>query len=280
MIAKKVKIEKLEEIDLPEELIFDKKSKITLYRLLLYFIIYSILGFFIETAFGLAKYGMLESRKSFLYGPFCAIYGVGAFIMIPSLTYFKKNHISLFVGGCIVGSIIEYLVSLIGELILKVKWWDYSELPLNINGRICLLYSVFWGVLGLVLMISINPRIDKIIDFFKAKISNNALKIIILVTIFFMFVDCIITGLALNYFTIRTIKEKGIEVKNQEYIDNEYEKINKNEVLSNLINKFFNNKKMLITFPRITLQDINGNIINISDLYPEIKTYYYNLNAQ
>ena len=53
-----------------------------LWELLAYFIIYSICGFFIETIFALVRYGVLESRKSFLYGPFCSIYGLGAVIMI------------------------------------------------------------------------------------------------------------------------------------------------------------------------------------------------------
>jgi len=125
----------------------------TIWRIFAYFIIYSVIGFIVETLFGLAKYGTLESRQSFLYGPFCAVYGVGAVIMIISLQYFKKSHMSLFIGGGIVGTVTEYLVSLIGEIILNVKWWDYSEMPLNINGRVCLLYAVFWGALGLFLIL-------------------------------------------------------------------------------------------------------------------------------
>ena len=71
----------------------------TIWRLLAYFIIYSIAGYIIETAFGLVKYGTLESRQSFLYGPFCAIYGVGAVVIILSLQYFKKSCNTLFLGG-------------------------------------------------------------------------------------------------------------------------------------------------------------------------------------
>ena len=90
---------------------------ISIWRILAYFIIYSIAGYIIETVFGLLTKGVIESRKSFLYGPFCAIYGVGAVIMIVSLQYFKKNNYTLFFGGFVVGSIVEYLVSLIGEFI-------------------------------------------------------------------------------------------------------------------------------------------------------------------
>lgn len=251
---------------------------ISIWRLFAYFIIYSIVGFIVETAFGIIRYGVIESRQSFLYGPFCAIYGIGAVIMIVFLQYFKKNYTTLFLGGCLVGSITEYLVSLIGELILHVKWWDYSEFPLNINGRICLLYAIFWGFLGLYLMISLNPKIDRLINFIKKKIPTNKLKVIVIFGIVFMFLDCILTGIALNCFNVRTIKENNIEVKHQEYIEKEYNRIYKNETKSKIINKFFDNKKMLSVFPRLTVQDINGNIIYVKDLYPEIKTFFYKLN--
>lgn len=125
---------------------FMAPSKMKLWEVLAYFIIYSIAGYIIETIFALVRYGVLESRQSFLYGPFCSIYGIGAIIMITFLQYFMKNRMTLFVGGFLIGSITEYLISLIGELILHVKWWDYSNMPLNINGRICFYYSIFWGI--------------------------------------------------------------------------------------------------------------------------------------
>lgn len=272
-------IEKKEE--LPKEQIKTNEENhfkilgITFWRLFAYFIIYSIIGFVIETLFGMAKYGMLESRQSFLYGPFCAIYGVGAIIMILSLQYFKKSYNSLFIGGCIVGSVTEYLVSWIGEAILHLKWWDYSKMPFNINGRICLLYAVFWGFLGLYLMIFLNPKIDRLINFIKSKISINLLQIFVVLCTIFMFVDCVSTAFALSFFTVRTIKEKNIPVSNQEYVDKAYENIYNNEFKVKLINKFFNDEKMLKTFPRLTVEDSSGNIIRVSTLYPDIKTYFY-----
>ena len=70
-----------EEIEQKNETINEKKHikilGITSWRLFAYFIIYSVIGFIVETLFGIAKYGTLESRQSFLYGPFCAIYGIG-----------------------------------------------------------------------------------------------------------------------------------------------------------------------------------------------------------
>ena len=146
----------------------------SIWRVLAYFIIYSILGYIIETLFGLVTKGVIESRQSFLYGPFCAIYGLGAVIMIGLLQYFKKNNFTLFFGGFLIGSVVEYLVSLFGEMMLHVKWWDYSNMPLNINGRICVYFSIFWGILAIFLMTYINKKVDKVLISFKdSNYTNN-----------------------------------------------------------------------------------------------------------
>ena len=92
-----------------------------------------------------------------MYGPFCGIYGFGAVVLILSLRFFDKNNYTLFLGGCLTGSIVEYTMSFLGELLFNARWWDYSKRFLNINGRICLLYALFWGILSLVLMKMINP---------------------------------------------------------------------------------------------------------------------------
>ena len=110
---------------------------ISIWRILAYFIIYSVVGYIVETVYGIITKGVWESRQSFLYGPFCSIYGLGAVIMIVFLQYFNKNNNTLFFGGFIIGSITEYIISFLGEKLFHVIWWDYSNMPLNLNGRIC-----------------------------------------------------------------------------------------------------------------------------------------------
>jgi len=76
---------------------------ISIWRILAYFIIYSFIGYLIETTYALVLYGVIESRQSFLYGPFCSIYGVGAVIMICALQKVKDgNTHTLFLGGFVV----------------------------------------------------------------------------------------------------------------------------------------------------------------------------------
>lgn len=256
-----------------------KKSKkifgFSVWRLIAYFIIYSILGYIIETIFGAITKGVIESRKSFLYGPFCGIYGLGAVIMILCLQPFKKNNNTLFWGGFIVGSIIEYIVSWIGEVIFHVIWWDYSNMPLNINGRICVYFSIFWGLLGIYLVSYVNPKIDKLINFLKSKISGKFLKTVEIITAMFLIFDCLTTAYALKAFFVRMVKLNNINIGNNEVINAEYEKIYGNEKRANFIYKFFGDEKMIKTFPNLKLQDNNNNIVYFDSLLPDIIPYYY-----
>ena len=249
-------------------------SGLSIYRILAYFIIYSIVGYIIETLFGIVTKGRWESRQSFLYGPFCAIYGLGASIMIIFLHKYSKKYNTLFLGGFILGSIVEYLVSWIGELILGVKWWDYSDMPLNINGRICVYFSIFWGFLALYLIASFNPKIDKLINWIKNKISLKALKTLTVSITIILFVDCIITGIAMSFFLIRMISQNNLNVANKEIIMQKYEDIYTNKKLSNIIYKYWGDKKMIMTFPNIKIQDIDGNIVYIDSLLKDIQPYY------
>ena len=256
-----------------------KKNKtifgFSIWRLIAYFSIYSVLGFVIETAFGAVTKGVIESRKSFLYGPFCAIYGLGAVVMILCLQPFKKNNNTLFWGGFVAGSVIEYLVSLIGELIFHVIWWDYSDMPLNINGRVCVYFSIFWGLLGIYLVSYINPKIDKLINFIKRKISDKALKIIEMITAVFLIVDCLLTAYALKAFYIRMVKLHNINIGNVEMIDKEYDKIYGNKKKSDFIYKYLGDEKMIKTLPNLKLQDNDGKIVYFDSLLTDIQTYYY-----
>lgn len=258
----------------------NKKKKITImglsvWRIMAYFVIYSVVGYIIETIFGIITKGVWESRQSFLYGPFCAIYGLGASVMIMFLHKYSKNYSRLFIGGFIVGSIVEYLVSWIGESLLGVKWWDYSDMPLNINGRICVYFSIFWGFLALYLIASFNPRIDRLINWIKSKLSVKALKALTTTVTLVLLIDCIVTGIALSFFLIRMVNDYDLNVPNKEIIVHKYEDIYKDEKLSNFIYKYWGDRKMLRTFPNLKVQDIDGNMIYMDSLLSDIQPYYY-----
>ena len=272
------------ENEIKEEIKKEKKKftilGVNLWEILAYFIIYSIAGYIIETSFALIRYGVLESRQSFLYGPFCSIYGVGAVIMVLFLQYFKKNRLTLFAGGFLIGSITEYLVSLIGELILHVKWWDYSNMPLNINGRICFYYSIFWGVLAIFLMKVVHPRVRKLMAYILKKSSGKIVKTAIVVVTVLMAIDCFVSAYAINLFTIRMIAENNLNVDKKEIIMEINDRIKESDFQQSLIRIFFNNKKMVKTYPNLKVEQIDGTMVYFKDLLPDIKPYFFKFSDQ
>ena len=253
---------------------------ISIWRILAYFIIYSVAGYIIETVYGIITKGVWESRQSFLYGSFCGIYGLGAVMMIICLHKFPRKFNALFIGGFIVGSIVEYVVSFIGEMLLGVKWWDYSGMPLNINGRICVYYSVFWGFLGIYLIASLNPKVDRIIDWTKSKFKTyKALKSFVVTVFILLMIDCISTGFAIEFFLVRVIVDKDINVANKELVLEQYNEIYGNEKLSKFIYQFWGDKKMIKTFPNLKITDKDGNIIYIDSLLG-IQPYYLKVHEK
>lgn len=259
---------------------FETSEKFTIFGLKIwkffaYLVIYSFLGYVLETIYGLLTKGVLESRQSFMYGPFCSIYGIGAVIMIISLQPLKKNNYTLFFGGYIIGSIIEYFVSLFGEMILHVKWWDYSNEPFNIGGRICLFYSLAWGILAIYLITHLHPMIDKYIDKLKKKLPKIALPIFFDVGVIFLVFDCLISAYALNTLYQRLVYDYNINIENSEYYRQAYEKTMENKWLYDFKEKHFSNEKMLKTHPNLKIQTVDGEIIFVRNILSDIKPYYY-----
>ena len=131
--------------------------------LLAYFMVYAFIGWVLESTYK----SILQKRivnSGFLHGPICPIYGYGAMIMYLSLKDVTDNIFVLFAFGVIVLSVFEYIVGLFLEIVFKTKYWDYSNKKFNIHGRVCLLNSMYWGVLGIVFMKGIHPAVEHLVD--------------------------------------------------------------------------------------------------------------------
>lgn len=171
-----------------------------LYKLLLVCFVGSFAGVVIELLWCLITNGYLESRSGLVYGPFNLLYGVGAVALTVCLYKFRNRGAWLsFLGGMLVGSVIEYLCSWGQELLFGSRSWDYSHLPFNINGRICLLYSVFWGILGVLWIKNIYPRMAKWI----LKIPNRIGKIITWVLVVFFAMNALVSCISMYRWSQR-----------------------------------------------------------------------------
>lgn len=96
-------------------------------------------------------------NRGFLTGPWLPIYGIGGVMLELLFHKWRDRPIMIFVSSLVICTLLEYLTGWYLELTWKVKWWDYSEMPLNLNGRICFLSSVMFGIGGMLLVWVISP---------------------------------------------------------------------------------------------------------------------------
>lgn len=129
-------------------------------ELFLYFILYSFLGWLLETCYCSIMQHRLVPR-GFLYGPICPIYGTGVLLMILFFTPLKGNLFLFYAVAGLVMSAWEYFVGWLLEVTTHVKYWDYSQYRFNLKGRICLWVALVWGVLSYVVIYWIHPPIEQ-----------------------------------------------------------------------------------------------------------------------
>lgn len=123
-----------------------------------YFLLYSFLGFLLEVAFARVIRSPKRDRKCFLLLPLCPVYGLGALGILAAGQVCGNDPLLLALAGGGVATAAEYLMGMFYQRVLGVEFWDYSGLPLNLGGKICLPFSVAWGVLALVLVYLVHPR--------------------------------------------------------------------------------------------------------------------------
>ena len=136
---------------------------------LTYFFIFSFVGWLLETIYSYFVLGYFANR-GFLFGPLCPIYGFGGLILIIFLEDFKKHPVQLFFVAIIVFSIFEYIIGYGLDALYNLWLWDYRNEFLNINGRICLFYSIAWGVVALPFNYILFPIFKNFLTFMSAKI--------------------------------------------------------------------------------------------------------------
>ena len=130
----------------------------SLYQTLVYFLIYSCLGWCLEVVYAAVTTGKLVNR-GFLNGPVCPIYGFGMVIVLYALTPLVDNTLLLYLGGVILPSALELVGGWALYKLYRTRWWDYSDYPFNIGGYICLEFCLLWGVGTLVVMRIVHPII-------------------------------------------------------------------------------------------------------------------------
>lgn len=187
-------------IDIAEKKAGHFAQGLNLYKILLLCFIGSFSGVILEMLWWFVTTGKIESRAGLVYGPFNLLYGLGAVCMTAALYSFRNRGILFsFCGGFLVGSVVEYACSFFQEQLLGSVSWDYSNRPFNLNGRICLTFSFFWGLLGIIWMKNLYPWVAKLI----LKIPNKVGKTVTIVLTAFLAVNGIITIIAVYRWSQR-----------------------------------------------------------------------------
>lgn len=183
-------------------------------QVIVFFMFYSFIGWLWETIYTPFEFKYFENR-GFLFGPICPIYGFSIifleFLMhnVPLFTSDKMSISKLFFI-CMFGSaVVEYFTSWGMEKIFHARWWDYTNFPLNINGRICLPASVFWGLAGVALTRYFFPAMDVVRHIIPEPVFETAA----LISMFIFGADYALTNASMN-----SLLEK-IENVNKEFTE-------------------------------------------------------------
>ncbi len=126
-------------------------------------IIYAFLGWCGEVVYAAA----IEKRfvnRGFLNGPVCPIYGLGVAIIALAMRPFAGSLAALIIGSMILGSALEWVAGYLLEKIFRQKWWDYSNEPHNLNGYICLRFSILWGIAGAIIVRFVVPYTNRLVS--------------------------------------------------------------------------------------------------------------------
>ena len=134
-----------------------------IYQALWIFIIYAFLGWCSEVAFAAVNKGKFVNR-GFLNGPVCPIYGVGMLIVVLCLWSLRDRPLLLFLGSALLTTALEFVTGFVLERVFHDKWWDYSDMPFNIKGYVCLKFTILWGLAASFIIGAIHRFIYMLIE--------------------------------------------------------------------------------------------------------------------
>ena len=185
----------------------------------LIFILFSFIGWISEVIYVGVTSAHKFVNRGFLHGPLCPVYGFGGVVilMLPPSLY--ATWIPLFFASMILCTIVEYFVSWLMEKLFHTRWWDYSHYKIQLNGRICLLNSILFGFLGVVVIHFVYPLMIDLLNSLGQKVINVSGVIILAV----LSVDIFFTVRKLVDFAnvMKKLKELG-ETLNSHYGQEEW----------------------------------------------------------
>lgn len=204
------------------------------HKLVWLFFIGAFIGDLIETVFCRFSMGRWMSRSSVVYGPFSIVWGLGVAVLTVMLYRYKDKKISfIFLFGTVMGGAYEYICSVFTEIVFGTVFWDYSKIPLNLGGRINLLFCFFWGIAAILWIKFAYPKISGLIE----RVPKRIGKILSFCMIVFMIFNMAVSAAALDRYTHRYLGQKPAnqieKLLDQQFPDERMEKIYPSAIMRN-----------------------------------------------
>ncbi|MBQ6887708.1 MAG: hypothetical protein IJN54_09380 [Lachnospiraceae bacterium] len=134
----------------------------TMVQWIFFFYFYCFFGWIFESTYVSLKKKHFINR-GFMRGPFLPLYGSGAIMMLIVSAPFQDNLILVYIAGCIGATALEYVTGVVMEELFKVRYWDYSKLPFNFQGHICLSSTLAWGGLTLLMTQFLHKLVEQLV---------------------------------------------------------------------------------------------------------------------
>ena len=231
-----------------------------------YFFFYSFIGWFFESCYCSIRPKKWVNR-GFLRGPICPIYGTGGLVMMICLLPLRHitdnlyiNELLIFIAGAILCDIVEFMTSYIMEKLFNARWWDYSNKKFNIQGRICLTHTFYWGTCSCLFVFILEPIMNLYLVGQVSESSRNILTYIFLTVFAFDLLDTVIHALGIRDISSKFMKisEEISEFAVQVYTTIGGKSENESEALKKELNEKFDELRLNYDKFKEDLKNIKG----------------------
>ncbi|MDF9842532.1 MULTISPECIES: putative ABC transporter permease [unclassified Paenibacillus] len=123
-----------------------------------YFAVYSFLGWVLEGTYNLYSRGTFR-KEGFLKGPVKPMYGFAPLLLLSVQRLELPLPVYLLLA-LIIPSLVEYASGWLLKTFFRRQWWDYSDMPRQLHGHICLKFSLYWWVLSAGCIYALHPLIE------------------------------------------------------------------------------------------------------------------------
>ena len=166
------------------------KDAFNIYKFLIYFFIGGVVGCLFEMVFCRFTMHRWMSRSSLIFGEISLVWGIGLALFTTFLhMYRNKSSIFLFIYGVILGTSFEYLCGAFCEYFYGYCFWDYHHLPLNVNGRIQIVFALIWGLVSVLYIKYVYTHLNKLLE----RINERVGKIVVTVGLILIMFDILIS---------------------------------------------------------------------------------------